>query len=187
MERKKTKFVKQIHKKARLNVERRTEQYAKQANKGCQQMIFEPRDWVWLNIRKEWFLAQRRSKLFLWGDGPFHVLECINDNAYKLDLPGEYSVSATFNVSDLFPFDVRDDFTTNPSQEKGNDEGTTNKWSMDPIQVPIGPVPKARSKRFKKTLHGLIQCIWAEESSCRSKGNSTHNPQGWVSIIQVEV
>ena len=28
------------------------------------------------------------------------------------------------------------------------DESTTNKWSMDPIQVPIGPVTRARAKRF---------------------------------------
>ena len=40
------------------------------------------------------------------GDGPFQVLKRINDNAYKLDFPSEYNISATFNVSDLSPFDV---------------------------------------------------------------------------------
>jgi len=44
---------------------------------------------------------QRKSKLQSHGDGPFQVLERINDNTYKIDLPGEYSVSATFNVVDL--------------------------------------------------------------------------------------
>ena len=120
-------FVKQIHEKARFNVERRTEQYAKQANKGRHQMIFEPGDWVWLHMRKERFPTQRRSKLLPRGDGPFQVLERINDNAYKLDLPGEYNVSATFNVSDLSLFDVGDDLRINPSQEEGNDESITNK------------------------------------------------------------
>ena len=38
-------------------------------------------------------------------DRPFQVLERINDNAYKIDLHGEYGVSATFNVTDLSPFD----------------------------------------------------------------------------------
>ena len=41
------------------------------------------------------------------GDRPFQVLEKINDNAYKWDLPGEYdNISVTFNVVDLSLFDV---------------------------------------------------------------------------------
>ena len=55
------------------------------------------------------------------GDGPFQVLERINDNAYKLDLPGKYDVSATFNVTDLSPFDVGEDLRANPFQEEGDD------------------------------------------------------------------
>lgn len=39
-------------------------------------------------------------------DGQFQVLERINDNAYKLDLPCEYNVSTTFNVYDLSLFDT---------------------------------------------------------------------------------
>jgi len=54
------------------------------------ELIFEPRDWVWVHMRKERFLAQRKSKLQPRGDGPFQVLQKINDNAYKLDLPSEY-------------------------------------------------------------------------------------------------
>jgi len=34
-------------------------------------------------------------------DGSFEVLERINDNAYKVDFPGDYGVSATFNVAEL--------------------------------------------------------------------------------------
>jgi len=34
-------------------------------------------------------------------DGPFEILEDINNNAYKVDLPVYYGVSATFNVADL--------------------------------------------------------------------------------------
>src|SRR5436190_13075011 len=113
---KKAEIVKKIHEKARLNIERRTDQYVKHANKGRNKVIFEPGDWVWLHMRKERFPVQRRSKLLSRGDGPFQVLERINDNAYKLDLPGEYNVSATFNVADLSPFDAGDDLRTNPFQ-----------------------------------------------------------------------
>ncbi|XP_042444041.1 uncharacterized protein LOC122029161 [Zingiber officinale] len=38
--------------------------------------------------RKERFPKRRQSKLNPRGDGPFQVLEKINDNAYKLELPG---------------------------------------------------------------------------------------------------
>ena len=73
-------------------------------------------------MRKERFPTCRRSKLHPRGDGPFQVLERINDNAYKLDLPSEYNISATFNVFDLSPFDVGDDSRMNPFEERGNDE-----------------------------------------------------------------
>jgi hypothetical protein len=111
-------------------------------------------------MRKERFLAKRRSKLLPRGDGPFQVLERINDNAYKLDLPSEYNVSAIFNVTDLSLFDVGDHLRANPFQEEGNDgdQGTTLK---DLAQVPIGPVTRARAKKFKDVLNGLIQELWA--------------------------
>jgi len=45
-----------------------------------------------------------KSKLMPWADGPFEIIEWINDNCYKVDLPGDYGVSATFNVADLSPY-----------------------------------------------------------------------------------
>jgi hypothetical protein len=37
-------------------------------------------------------------------DGPVRILEKINDNAYKLELPPEFGVSPKFNISDLWPY-----------------------------------------------------------------------------------
>jgi hypothetical protein len=181
---KKADFVKQIHEKARVNIERRTEQYATQANKGRRQLVFEPGDWVWLHMRKERFPAKRHSKLLPRGDGPFQVLERINDNDYKLDLPGEYNVSATFNVTDLSPFDVGDDLRTNPFQEEGND-GDQGTISKDLIQVPIGPVTRARAKKFKNVLNGLIQELWAQANSWRPIEHDPRGQQRIVTLIQV--
>ena len=73
-------------------------------------------------MTKERFLTCRWSKLHPGWDGPFQVIARINDNAYKLDLPSEYNISATFNVSDLSPFDVGNDSRTNPFEERKNDE-----------------------------------------------------------------
>lgn len=52
-----------IHEKAKQHINRRTEQYAKQANKRRKKIVFEPEDWVWLHIRKDHFPKQRCSKL----------------------------------------------------------------------------------------------------------------------------
>jgi len=58
-----------------------------------------------VHLRKDRFPEKRKSKLLPRGDGPFKVLAKINDNAYKIELPGDdYAVSNTFNVADLSPF-----------------------------------------------------------------------------------
>ena len=36
--------------------------------------------------------------------GPYKIIEKINDNAYKLELPPEFGVSPTFNIVDLKPY-----------------------------------------------------------------------------------
>lgn len=60
-------------------------------------------------MQKEMFTKQRKSKLILWGDGPFQVIGRIIDHAYRLKLPSEYGISATFNNIYLSPFDIGDE------------------------------------------------------------------------------
>ena len=90
-----------------------------------------------MHMRKERFPTQRHSKLLPRGDGHFQVLKRINDNAYKLDFPGEYNVSATFNITDLSLFDVGDDLKTNHFQDEGNDACMARKWSADSLEIPF--------------------------------------------------
>ena len=61
-----------------------------------------------------------RSKLMPREDDPLKILERINDNAFKVDLSYEYDVNATFNVFDLFLFDVNDDLKSNLFKEREN-------------------------------------------------------------------
>nr|GFA17524.1 reverse transcriptase domain-containing protein [Tanacetum cinerariifolium] len=68
----------------------------------------------------------RFAKLQPRADGPFRVLERINDNAYKINLPGYYGVSATFNVVDLAPYvgdePFDDDSGTSKFDAKADDD-----------------------------------------------------------------
>jgi hypothetical protein len=116
-------LIKRLHEDTRRNIEKKSTQYTKQANKGKKKVLFQPGDLVWLHLHKDHFPQQRKSKLSPRGDGPFKVLAKINDNAYKLELPPEYSnVSATFNVKDLLPFVGDSESRTTPSQEGEADE-----------------------------------------------------------------
>ena len=115
--------MKALHEKVQVNIERKNEQYAKHVNKWCMNVVFKLGDWFWLYLQKERFSTQRKSKLMPRGNGPFQVLEHINVNAYKIDLPDEYSVSASFNVANLFSFDfdIGVDSRMNHLEEGGND------------------------------------------------------------------
>uniref|UniRef100_A0A2N9EK74 CCHC-type domain-containing protein n=1 Tax=Fagus sylvatica TaxID=28930 RepID=A0A2N9EK74_FAGSY len=161
---KKTELVKSLHERVRLQIAQKNERVVAQANKGRRRVIFEPGDWVWVHMRKERFPAHRKTKLHPRGDGPFQILEKINDNAYKVDLPGEYKVSATFNVSDLSPFDVGEDSRSNPFEERGNDRNQGGPSLKDPLQVSDGPITRSKAKKIKEAIQGLVQSTWDEAS-----------------------
>jgi hypothetical protein len=77
-------------------------------------------------------------------------------------LSGEYGVSVTFNVSDLTLFDIGDDLRLNSFKERGDNEDQPNimsKHVIDPLKVPNEPITRARIKKFKEALNGLIQHI----------------------------
>jgi hypothetical protein len=90
-----------MHKTTKLNIEKMNEKYRIAGSKGRKEVKLEPGDLVWLDLRKERFLDFRKSKLMSHANGPFKILEKINDNAYKLELPPEFGVSPTFNISNL--------------------------------------------------------------------------------------
>jgi translation initiation factor IF-1 len=94
-------FILKMHETTKLNIEKINEKYRIAASKGRKEVKLEPGDLVWLHLRKERFPELRKSKLMSRAAGPFKILAKINDNAYKLELPPEFRVSPTFNISDL--------------------------------------------------------------------------------------
>ena len=110
--------IKLLHEQVRDQITKHNLQYQARANKHRRKVVFQVGDLVWIFLRRARFPQGRFAKLQARADGPFRVLERINDNAYKLDLPGHYGVSATFNVADLAPYvddePFEDDSGTSP-------------------------------------------------------------------------
>jgi hypothetical protein len=53
----------------------------------------------------------------------------------------------------------------------------------DPLHVPIGPITRARSKKIKEALNGLIQNIWADSTTGHSKLGPNED-EGVINLIQ---
>ena len=108
---------------------------------------------MWIHLRKEIFPSERKNKLMPRADGPFEVLEHINDNAYRVDLPGDHGVSATFNVADLKAYHEDDhlaDLRIKSSQQ-GEDDGVPTT-----IDNEEGPTSQSRTITNSK-IQALVQ------------------------------
>ncbi|KAH0720213.1 hypothetical protein KY290_023060 [Solanum tuberosum] len=174
---KKADMMKKIHEQTRLAIEKKNKEVALRRNKGRKYVVFKPGDLVWVHMRKERFPSKRKTKLDPRGSGPYKVLERIGDNAYKLDLPGEFQVSATFNVSDLSHFDADLNSRTNSLQEEGNDSiqgsSTPLKDKDEALETPRRPITRSQTKEFNDKLNGLqslIQRCLIGEEELKPKG-----------------
>jgi hypothetical protein len=149
------KGIKKLHEQIRGQIEKKNEKYRMQANKHRKPMTFKEGDLVWIHLRKERFLAKRRSKLLPRADGPFKVLQRIGENAYKIELPGEYGVSATFNVSDLAPYEEIEETTdlrASPHQPGEPDMGMSNNDNLTLAQGSFQLSPQAQQNAKAKML-----------------------------------
>jgi len=175
----KAKMVRQLHEGVRMQIEKKNKLYASKANKGRKLVVFRLGDWVWVHMCKEWIPNQRKSKLQPRGDGPFQVLERINDNAYKIDLPGEYGVSATFNVVDLTLFDIDFDSRSNPFKERGDDVDQPRNISKGPLHVPNSPMTLSKTK----ALNALVLNV---STKSELKGPLVYQEEALVHLIHLQ-
>ncbi|PKI36113.1 hypothetical protein CRG98_043495 [Punica granatum] len=103
------KKIQEFHKDVRKEILQQNEKYKKQADKSRRSVSFKEGDLVWIHLCKDRLPPGRCGKLKLRADGALRIKKRIGENAYKVDLPEDYGVSDTFNVSDLSPYIGQDE------------------------------------------------------------------------------
>jgi hypothetical protein len=141
-----SRFIFKMYETTKLNIEKMNEKYHAVASKGRKEVKLEPGDLVWLHLRKERFPELRKSKLMSRAAGPFKILAKINDNAYKLELPPEFRVSSSFNISDLRPYLGEEDEMPSrmKSMPKGENDNDINTLAtiIPSIEI-LGPITRS--------------------------------------------
>jgi hypothetical protein len=89
--------------------------------------------------------------------GPFKVLEKINDNAYRLELPADFWVSPMFNILDLRPYlDEEDEIPsmTTPIKE-GEDDEDIPTHDDSPVAIQ-GPITRALARQLQYQVKSFL-------------------------------
>nr|AAX95158.1 retrotransposon protein, putative, Ty3-gypsy sub-class [Oryza sativa Japonica Group]ABA92365.1 retrotransposon protein, putative, Ty3-gypsy subclass [Oryza sativa Japonica Group] len=109
---------------------------------------------------KDRFPELRKSKLMPRADGPFKIVEKINDNAYKLELPPKFGVSPTFNISDLKPYlgeeDELESRTTSIQEGEDDADITASDTHNNPPTVIQGPITRARARQLNLEVSSFL-------------------------------
>ena len=121
-------------------------------------------------MRKERFPSKRKSKIMPRSEGPFEILEQIGPKAYKVDLPGDYGVSATFNVADLRPYFDEDEAIPSlrsNSNPPGEDDG-------DHLSKPLETLPHAPNQFMGSSLIKEVQVLVRNMLNSQTVGWPVH-------------
>ena len=113
-----------IHDQVVTNLEASSASYKAAADSHRRRVVFEVGDQVWEFLTKDRMPAHAYNKLKAKKIGPLEVLERINDNAYRLQLPANITTSDVFNVRHLsrfLPPDPVHDSRSNLSNPGGPD------------------------------------------------------------------
>lgn len=93
-----------VHKQAHDHLEKVTAKYKDSADRKRRVVVFKPGDLVWVYLTKDRLPLHEYNKLKSRKVGPLEVLEHINDNAYRVQLPPHLRTHNVFNVKHLSPF-----------------------------------------------------------------------------------
>jgi hypothetical protein len=139
-------FILKMLETTKLNIEKMNEKYRIAASKGRKEVKLEPGNLVWLHLRKERFPELRKNKLMSRAAGPLKIIAKFNDNAYKLELPPEFRVSPSFNISDLRSYLGEEDEMPlrMMSMQEGEDDEDINTLAtiISSIEI-LGPITRS--------------------------------------------
>ncbi|CAE5963235.1 unnamed protein product [Arabidopsis arenosa] len=93
-----------IHQQVQTNLEAATSKYKLDADNHRREVSFQVGDLVWAVLTKDRFKPGTYNKLKARKIGPLEILEKINNNAYRLQLPPHMNISDVFNVKHLVPY-----------------------------------------------------------------------------------
>jgi len=155
-----------------------------QVNKHKKGIHFQPGALVWIHMRKERFLSKRKSKIMPWSEGPFEILEQVGPNAYKVDLPGDYGISNTFNVADLRPYvdgsEEIPSLRSNSSQPREDD----GDHPIQPMETQASVQDHAKGSSQVKEVQMLLKNGLDHPDS--ESGSSSGNLPGFVWLVELD-
>ena len=86
-------------------------------------------------------------------------------------------------------FDIGDDSRLNFFKEREDNEDHPNimsKHSIDPFKVPSELITRARTKKYKEALNGLVQYIWDKMDLGEQAAPMELKEQFFIHIIKVQ-
>ena len=96
--------IQEIHTATAKHLQEISVKYKQTADKKRRVIEFEICDFVWAILTKDRFPVGEYNKLAARKISPLEILEKVNPNAYRLNLPSHMHTSNVFNVKHLVPY-----------------------------------------------------------------------------------
>ena len=114
-------------------------------------------DYVWVVLTKDRFPVHEYTKLEARKIGPYKIIEKINSNAYRLNLPSHIHTTPVFNVKHLIPF-------CGDNSEEDDEIANSRSNSFQPGEDDADSIaedyPETRGRRYGHAV-GKTAITWA--------------------------